>query len=219
MPYNSSGADIAAALMGAGSAGVDIASELHKEKQSSEILKAQLQNQALLTAIGMKDKEEERKLKREELAVQKMYYQGMLGKNVKVNPEKDLTDEILWGKKTIDPQTGYATTTPGLLSGDIDQLKSDPNSVWKKLNILSSHIPAKYKQYAIDVVRANIGDPMTEEAPTEQKKGGNILSWLGENIDKAERAMPWGLRSDAWNKGKTDNKSGKKQLPGLITGQ
>ena len=213
--YDSSGRDAASAILAGGQTTMDIMSQINKEKQSTAILKAQLENQALLTALGAKEKADDRALESRKLDIQEMYYKGLLSKEPKQSnkdPEKDLTDEILWGKKTIDPTTGLTTVTPGILTGDMEQLKSDPNSVWKKFNILSPHISTKYKQYAIDVIKANIGDPIIEEeqAPVVKKPG--ILDWITSGVRAESKRL-----NEEVNK-QTQQPQNKKvnNLPGLI---
>jgi len=134
-------------LMGAGQNALAIMGELHKEKQNSAILKAQLENQLLMTMMGRKDKEADRELEIRKLdledkkiAAQNQYWQGLLkmgkGQGSQAQLEKTrwgILNNIITGDPVYDEynQT-IISKRPGILVRDPkDVNKIDLYATWK----------------------------------------------------------------------------------------
>ena len=201
-------------LMGAGQNALAIMGELHKEKQNSAILKAQLENQLLMAMMGRKDKEADRELEVRKLeledkkiAAQNQYWQGLLkmgkGQGSQGQGSQAQLVKTRWGVLnniiTGDPVYDEYNQTiiskrPGILVRDPkDVNKIDPYATWKNAASVYKLLPKlgftkkEFNAYLSSIAGVNPGP--ASEAAGEGEEIVEVPWWdfAGRRRIKAER--------------------------------
>ena len=196
-------------LMGAGQNALAIMGELHKEKQNSAILKAQLENQLLMAMMGRKDKEADRELEIRKLeledkkiAAQNQYWQGLLKMGKGQGSQAQLVktrwgvlNNIITGDPVYDEYNQVIISKrPGILVRDPkDVNKIDPYATWKNAASVYSLLPKlgftkkEFDAYLSSIAGVNPGP--ASEAAGEGEEIVEVPWWdfAGKRKIKAER--------------------------------